>query len=73
VLTPRDVANRLGVSLATVYALLASGKLTAYRIGIGRGTYRVSEDQLSAYLASAEPPKPAATAPASSVRLKHLH
>lgn len=49
-----DVANRLRISLACAYALVDAGKLSCFRIGIGRGTIRVSEEQLQAYLDSVE-------------------
>jgi excisionase family DNA binding protein len=72
VLTPRAVAERLGVSLATVYSLLSSGRLHAYRIGVGRGTYRVSEDQLASFLRGAEPTIVPPPVPPRKARLKHL-
>ena len=51
-LTPREVAERLKVSLSTVYGLVESGKLACYRIGLRRGAVRVSEEDLAAYLES---------------------
>lgn len=42
-----EVARRLDVSGKAVYALIASGKLRAYRIG---GSYRVDEHQLREFL-----------------------
>lgn len=49
-----EVAKRLRISLACVYALVESGRLACYRIGVGRGTIRISEEQLQAFLDSAE-------------------
>lgn len=46
----KEVAERIGVSVACVYGLIASVKLACHRIGVGRGTIRVSEEQLRAYL-----------------------
>lgn len=43
-----------GVEPSTLYALCGSGKLPHYRHGLGRGTIRLSEAQLAAYLASVE-------------------
>jgi excisionase family DNA binding protein len=49
-LTVRQVKERLNVALATVYSLLDSGELEGVRIGVGRGTWRVREESLQAYL-----------------------
>jgi excisionase family DNA binding protein len=46
----KEAAERLEVSTATVYALVASGRLRCHRIGIGRGAIRISDDQLADYL-----------------------
>ena len=71
----REAAQRLDVSQATVYALVASGKLRCHRVGLGRGCIRISEEHLAEYLKGAEPivvqaPPPA---PARKARLRHLH
>lgn len=50
----RDVAARLEVSPSLVYQLIAAGKLRCTRHGLGRGTVRISEEQLAAYLAESE-------------------
>jgi excisionase family DNA binding protein len=49
-LTVPEVAERLRVAVSTVYALVESGKLGAFRIGPNDGAIRVSEEQLQAYL-----------------------
>lgn len=49
-----EVAKRLRISLACAYGLVESGKLACYRIGVGRGTIRVSEEQLQEFLGSVE-------------------
>ena len=49
-LTVPEVAERLRVAVSTVYALVESGKLGAFRIGPNDGAIRVSEEQLEAYL-----------------------
>ncbi len=46
-LTPKQLAARLSLSLSMVYRLLSSGELECYRFG---SAYRVSEDQLNAFL-----------------------
>jgi excisionase family DNA binding protein len=72
--TVRQAADRLEVSAATVYALLASGKLRHYRIGNGRGVVRISEGHIADYLQKAEPVAKQPPAPARGPRgLKHLH
>ena len=71
-LTVKNVAERLGVSSALVYSLVAEGKIPTYRIGLGRGAIRFTEADLSAYLASCrlevQEGKPAPSRPT----LKHL-
>ncbi|MFO1003807.1 MAG: helix-turn-helix domain-containing protein [Planctomycetaceae bacterium] len=49
-LTVPEVAERLRVAVSTVYALVESGKLGAFRIGPNDGAIRVSDEQLAAYL-----------------------
>jgi excisionase family DNA binding protein len=51
--TVQQVAERLEVSTQLVYALVAAGKLTCTRHGLGRGVIRISEEQLAEYLAGA--------------------
>ena len=51
-LSVREVKERLGVSLASVYALIKKGKLVAMRIGCNSGAIRVRESDLVAYLES---------------------
>lgn len=51
-LSVQGVATRLSVSKASVYRLIESGLLTAHRIGVGRGTIRVSPEAIEEYLLS---------------------
>ncbi len=51
-LTVKDIADRLKVSVSCVYQLIESGRLAHHRIGLGRGAIRVSESDLSDFLAS---------------------
>jgi excisionase family DNA binding protein len=67
----RDVALRLEVSPSLVYTLISTGKLKCYRVGMGRGCIRISEEQLAEYFRAAESRPPAVPA-ARLVRLKHL-
>lgn len=46
-LTPKQLAERLSLSLSMVYRLLTSGELECYRFG---SAYRVSEEQLNQFL-----------------------
>jgi excisionase family DNA binding protein len=48
-----EVHKMLRISRASAYALIESGQLPCYRIGLGRGTIRVSETQLQSYLKAA--------------------
>ncbi len=40
-LSVREYAETFGVSVATVYAMCATGKLAHARLGTGRGTIRI--------------------------------
>ena len=74
----KEAAERLEVSVATAYALVASGKLRASRIGLGRGVIRISEEQLADYLRRAEqeslptPPPEVETSPSKRQKFIHL-
>jgi excisionase family DNA binding protein len=63
-LTVRQVAAKLNVSLRCVYQLIEARAIPCHRIGIGRGTIRVQEGDVDAYLiASRSPDKSAPTPP----------
>lgn len=51
-LTVKDVAAELNVGISTVYALVAKKMLACHRIGVGCRGIRVSQEALSAYLAT---------------------
>ena len=70
-----EVADRLRCSPSTVYALVAQGTLGHFRIGLGRGGIRVSEEQIDAYLKSQEKGGGRTQSPAPKTlmpKLKHL-
>jgi excisionase family DNA binding protein len=46
----KDIATALRVDSTTVYREITAGRLEAYRIGSGRGTFRVSRTAFAAYL-----------------------
>lgn len=46
-MTPKQLAQRLSISLSMVYRLLTNGDLECYRFG---SAYRVSEEQLTQFL-----------------------
>jgi excisionase family DNA binding protein len=50
-LTTQEVADRLGVSVFTIRRYVRSGKLKAVRL---EGSYRVSRDELQAFLRDRE-------------------
>ncbi len=67
-LTPRQVAERLQVSVDKVYAWIRRGELEAVNVSAGRGrpTWRVSEGALRRFLNSRRrrvPPPPRRPAP----------
>ena len=57
-LTVREVADRLKVSPGCVYALVTRTELPHLRIGLGRGTIRIREDDLERYLTARHHEKP---------------
>jgi excisionase family DNA binding protein len=71
-MTVRQAAEKLEVSAATVYSLVASGKLRCHRIGMGRGVIRIAEEHLADYLRGAEPVPSPAPSPSPKPRLRHL-
>jgi excisionase family DNA binding protein len=79
-LTVRQVAERLGVAVGTIYALCARQELAHIRIGAGRGTLRIDERALEEYLKGGTVRPETPTAPPSTkaerkppeIRLKNL-
>ena len=71
-MTVRQAAARLEVSQATVYSLVAAGKLRCVRVGLGRGAIRITEEHMVEYMAKAEPVAQQPPAPRSMPKLKHL-
>ena len=53
-MTVKQAAEQLEISASLVYLLISEGKLRATRHGIGRGTIRISEEQLAEYLGRSE-------------------
>lgn len=76
-LTPRQVAERLTLSLTAVYALCNSGELPCRRVGASKGRIRIEPRVFEAYLARTqqaaiiELPK-RRKQPAPLHRLRHL-
>lgn len=50
VLTVKQTADQLQVSAALVYQLCAGRKLAHHRLGVGRGTIRIAEADLAAFV-----------------------
>lgn len=74
--TVKMAAQRLEVSPATIYSLIAAGKLRCVRIGMGRGAIRIMEEHVAEFLQgaatrSAQPAMP--EPPRRHIDLKHLH
>jgi len=67
-LTVKQAAERLGVSRALVYALVAAGKIRHERHGLGRGTIRISDEDLEVYRQASRVEHPCPT----PVELKHI-
>ena len=60
-----EVAKRLDVSVSMIYSLCAGGRMPHVRVGLGRGTIRISEEDLTAFLEACRADRPA---PAASLR-----
>ncbi len=50
-LTVREAADRLRISVSLVYQLVESRRLAHYRVGTGRGCIRIAEESIDEYLA----------------------
>jgi excisionase family DNA binding protein len=73
VLTVKQAAERLQVAPATIYGLCARLQLPHLRIGTGRGTIRLLEEDLLAFLRGrkVEGRRPAAPAGARPAKPSH--
>ncbi len=69
-MTVEEVSKRLNISASFVYTAVADGRLKHHRLGRGQGGIRVSEQQLTAYLAGTERGGNSEEAPKR--RYKHL-
>ena len=47
----KDIAAALRMSTDSIYAEIKAGRLPSYRVGVGRGTHRVSRIAFLQYLA----------------------
>ncbi len=74
-LTVNEVQKYLKVSRACVYALIGSGQLPCIRVGVGRGTIRVDEVDLLAFIEQCKqaPQKPAARPSSTGSGFVHLN
>jgi excisionase family DNA binding protein len=68
----REIAQQLGVSVSSVYALVSSGRLSCHRIGSGRGAIRISESDLEDYLLTCRQGRRLQNPMPRRVKLKHL-
>ena len=48
--TVNEIATKLKISRSSVYNAIETGDLPHHRFGAGRGTIRISEEQLQQYL-----------------------
>lgn len=74
-LTVNQVAQRLQISKQSVYVLIQQGQITTHRFGAGRGTIRISEEDLATFIESCRH-EPAPKAPPlrqiRAPKLKHI-
>lgn len=54
----KELANQLGVSTKTVYAMVEGGMIPSYRIGCGRGTLRFDYEEVKRSLKHKEAKRP---------------
>ena len=71
-LTVREVAKVLQVSIASVYAIVAEGRIACHRVGTGRGSIRIEEKDLDDYLLACRTERAEKAPPPSRPRLKHI-
>lgn len=75
-LTVKQVAERLQISAQSVYALVQRGDIVVHRIGCGRGSIRISEEDLASFVeATRSRSVPAAATKSykpSTGKLKHI-
>jgi|GEM_PF-642459 len=73
-LTVRDVATRLQLSIASIYVMIRKGTLLAHRLGGRNGAIRIRPEDVESCLESTErhvtATKPARPSP--RVKLKHI-
>jgi excisionase family DNA binding protein len=68
--TVKQAAARLEVSSATIYVLVAAGKLKCHRVGLGRGAIRITEEHVVEFLKGSE--RAAPSAPLPRYKPKHV-
>ena len=72
-LTVKEVASWLRLSLAEVYRLIRSSELSHYRVGPGSGAIRVRRDDINAFLNKRRKgPKPEPEQSLQPAGLKHI-
>lgn len=76
-LTVKQVAEQLNLTAQLIYQLIQSGKLPVHRFGNGRGTIRISQEDLNQFIDScrqvASPRDvPRVTRPSRQPPLKHI-
>ena len=67
-----QVAELLACSIATVYALIDTGKLPAVKIGVGNGGVRVAREDLQSFIESRRTSPPPPVPRAKTLTLRHL-
>ncbi len=73
-LTVREVAHRLQLSIASVYVMIRQGALIAHRLGGRNGAIRIRPEDLEVFLHSTEivAASPKMKQPLPRVKLKHI-
>lgn len=76
-LTVKQVAEKLNITPQSVYQLIQTGKLPVHRFGNGRGTIRISQEDLDRFIEScrhvaAPQDVPIVSRPTRQPPLKHI-
>lgn len=75
-LTVKQVAEQLSVSVTCVYQMISQGRIACHRIGLGRGAIRVASEDLTVFIESCrreEKSNQEASLPAPAVRKQFRH
>ncbi len=71
-LSVKEFALRLRISIATAYELVGSGAISSLRVGPRKGVIRIREKDLESYLASCQYTAPENSLKSPRANLRHI-